>query len=360
METLSEALLSTHIIAGSISLILFWIPIFTKKGGKIHNTIGKIYVYLMWIVVLSAGVLSIENLIQGDYLMASFLGFLTLITSNPLWYAMATLKHKKGMTEGYKRTHLIFNSVLTIGGFLLILYGCTMIGQGPEVMLFFFGILGMTNGKEVYNHFKQPKTKEDWYKQHYTGMIITAIAAYTAFAVFGGNQLLSGKLPGYLMALPWILPTIIGTIIITYMGRGRGREKKKKALPTMLLIFTLLLSNWSFAQIRLEVEIENLKSDSGNIRLALLDAEKNQIRGELGQILNRKSTIVFENLKPAKYAIQYYHDENSNGKLDTYFIGLPKEGYGFSNNAYGLFGPKDFEKWIFSLTSNTKITLKTK
>lgn len=221
METLSKALLSTHVIAGFLSLIIFWIPIFTKKGGNIHVKVGKVYVFLMWFVVISAGMLSVENLLQGSYLQAAFLGFLTLITSNPLWYGIATLKHKKGMSAAYKNAHLVFNSVIVLSGILLLLYGCTMIGQGPDMMLFFFGVLGITNSKEVYNHFKKPTTKEDWYKQHYSGMVITAIAAYTAFAVFGGNQLLAGKLPGYLMALPWILPTIIGTGILVYMGRSR-------------------------------------------------------------------------------------------------------------------------------------------
>lgn len=221
METLSKALLSTHIIAGFLSLVTFWIPIFTKKGGNLHVKVGKVYVFLMWIVVISAGILSIENLIQGKYLLASFLGFLTLITSNPLWYGIATLKHKKGISVAYRKAHLIFNSFIVVSGILLIIYGCTMIGQGPDMMLFFFGILGLTNSKEVYNHFKKPTTKEDWYKQHYSGMVTTGIAAYTAFAVFGGGQLLAGKLPGYLMALPWILPTIIGTGILVYMGKNR-------------------------------------------------------------------------------------------------------------------------------------------
>jgi len=221
METLSKALLSTHIIAGFLSLVIFWIPIFTKKGGDLHVKVGKAYVFLMWIVVISAGMLSIENTIQGDYLMAAFLGFLTLITSNPLWYGIATLKHKEGMSTAYKRAHLIFNCAIVLGAFLLILYGFTMIGQGPEVMLFFFGILGLTNSKEVYNHFKAPTTKEDWYKQHYSGMVTTAIAAYTAFFVFGGSQFMAGLLPGYLMALPWILPTIIGTGILIYMRKSR-------------------------------------------------------------------------------------------------------------------------------------------
>ena len=223
MESLSKALLSTHVIAGFISLVIFWIPIFTPKGGNLHVKIGKIYVFLMWIVVISAGLLSIENLIQGDYLMAAFLGFLSLITANPLWYGIATLKHKKGLSESYKKAHLIFNSAIVLGGFCLFIYGLTMLGKGPDMMLFFFGVLGMMNSRELYNHFKNPKTKEDWYKQHYSGMVITAIAAYTAFAVFGGNQMLAGKLPGYLMALPWILPTIIGTGILVYMGKNRKK-----------------------------------------------------------------------------------------------------------------------------------------
>jgi len=221
METLSKALLSTHITAGFLSLIIFWIPIFTKKGGNFHVKVGKVYVFLMWIVVISAGILSIENLVQGKYFQAAFLGFLTLITSNPLWYGIATLKHKKGMSAAYKKTHLVFNSLIVFSGILLIIYGCTMIGKRPDMMLFFFGILGLTNSKEVYHHFNVPTTKEDWYKQHYSGMVITAIAAYTAFAVFGGQQFFAGRLPGYMMALPWIAPTIIGTGILVYMGRNR-------------------------------------------------------------------------------------------------------------------------------------------
>jgi uncharacterized protein (DUF2141 family) len=37
-------------------------------------------------------------------------------------------------------------------------------------------------------------------------------------------------------------------------------------------------------------------------------------------------------LPPGRYAIAILHDENSNRKLDRNFIGIPKEGFGFSNN----------------------------
>jgi uncharacterized protein (DUF2141 family) len=61
-------------------------------------------------------------------------------------------------------------------------------------------------------------------------------------------------------------------------------------------------------------------------------------------------------LKPGKYAFKYFHDENNNNKkMDTNVIGIPKEGYGFSNNAKGRFGPPDFKDTIFEIKNDTTI-----
>jgi len=42
--------------------------------------------------------------------------------------------------------------------------------------------------------------------------------------------------------------------------------------------------------------------------------------------------IVFENLPYGNYAVSVLHDENSNGKMEKNFFGIPKEGFAFSNN----------------------------
>ena len=57
------------------------------------------------------------------------------------------------------------------------------------------------------------------------------------------------------------------------------------------------------------------------------------------------------------YAIGYYIDANENQKLDTNFIGVPKEEYGFSNNARGAFGPPSFESASFTLDSYLKLLM---
>ncbi len=42
--------------------------------------------------------------------------------------------------------------------------------------------------------------------------------------------------------------------------------------------------------------------------------------------------MLFEGLQPGTYAVRLMHDENDNGKLDRNLVGMPTEGYGFSNN----------------------------
>lgn len=69
--------------------------------------------------------------------------------------------------------------------------------------------------------------------------------------------------------------------------------------------------------------------------------------------------IIIKSLKPGSYAIALLHDEDENGKMLTSIIGLPKEGYGFSNNVMGLAGPPSFQKASFHVSSTVStITLR--
>ena len=58
-------------------------------------------------------------------------------------------------------------------------------------------------------------------------------------------------------------------------------------------------------------------------------------------IADETATCAFPNLAPGDYAIELFHDENGNGKLDTGFMGIPSEGFGASNDAPEKFGPPD-------------------
>ena len=54
------------------------------------------------------------------------------------------------------------------------------------------------------------------------------------------------------------------------------------------------------------------------------------------------ASLNFEGLPSGTYALALIHDENGNGKLDT-MLGIPREGFGFSNNPAIRFGAPSFK-----------------
>jgi len=71
--------------------------------------------------------------------------------------------------------------------------------------------------------------------------------------------------------------------------------------------------------------------------------------------------ITFADIKLGNYAVSVLHDENQNKDLDTNMLGIPKEGYGFSNNVTGVIGPPSFRKARFHVPARgSSITINMK
>lgn len=111
------------------------------------------------------------------------------------------------------------------------------------------------------------------------------------------------------------------------------------------------------AQSTLTVEITGLENNKGRVIVALLDKHKEDVTDQSSIITDKKCTVAFKNLKHDQYAIQFFHDENENIELDTNILGIPKEGFGFSNDAMGKFGPKDFSEWLFEFSGDTHLKM---
>lgn len=131
----------------------------------------------------------------------------------------------------------------------------------------------------------------------------------------------------------------------------------KKKIIILGILFINILN--TFSQFTLTVEFTNLRNNNGNLLYELFDAKQKSLKVGTVDISNNKCVVVFENLKPAKYGVNFIHDENKNKKLDTKMLMIPKEGFGYSNNPTVKFGPPAYEKWIFEVKENTKITCKT-
>jgi uncharacterized protein (DUF2141 family) len=122
-----------------------------------------------------------------------------------------------------------------------------------------------------------------------------------------------------------------------------------------ITLFVLIIPGVMFSQLKLIVEVTNLKSSKGQVLFQLMDENQKELKGVKAEIKNNKCLIVINDLKPGKYAFRYFHDENNNATMDKSMLGIPKEGFGFSNNAKGTFGPPSFDKQIFDFKSATTL-----
>lgn len=89
----------------------------------------------------------------------------------------------------------------------------------------------------------------------------------------------------------------------------------------------------------------------GVVRCALYRNDQEHMKRShievLGKVEGGRAVCVFANLPPGTYSGGAFHDANDNGKLDTNWIGIPKEGVASSNNAKGRMGPPKFKDASF-------------
>jgi len=104
------------------------------------------------------------------------------------------------------------------------------------------------------------------------------------------------------------------------------------------------------------IRITGLRSSDGNLSVALFNAKKG-FPGKYERAIKKTSTpaagsehvVAFSDVPFGTYAVAVRHDENGNGKLDSNFLGMPKEGVGTSNNPKSKFGPPSFKDASFVL-----------
>jgi uncharacterized protein (DUF2141 family) len=54
--------------------------------------------------------------------------------------------------------------------------------------------------------------------------------------------------------------------------------------------------------------------------------------------------VTFEDVPAGPFAVAVFHDKDENEELNTDFLGIPSEDYGFSADARDMFGPPSFEE----------------
>ena len=145
---------------------------------------------------------------------------------------------------------------------------------------------------------------------------------------------------------------------ITYVALHKDSEMEVSMGVRCVALFAMLvfanLTAVAFAQSSscpgIHVKVLNIKNSTGTVDCALFDSPvgfpievlHSATNAMVIKIRNTEARCDFEDIPPGTYALAVIHDENMNGKLDTSWLGIPREGYGFSNDAKALLGAPSF------------------
>ena len=114
----------------------------------------------------------------------------------------------------------------------------------------------------------------------------------------------------------------------------------------------------------LHVRLVDLRNDNGHAHCTLFNSDafpsddSKAVKEADAPIKEGSATCDFAGIAPGRYAVVAYHDENNNGKFDQNMIGMPQEGYSFSNNVRPRFSAPKFDACAFDYKGGDTITMK--
>ena len=111
------------------------------------------------------------------------------------------------------------------------------------------------------------------------------------------------------------------------------------------------------------IDIQNIKGTKGTLQIAIYNRSISfpKVGGEYKlmqyKVADGQSKFKIDNLPNGDYAIAIHHDENSDGKMNTNMIGIPKEGYAFSRNFKPKFSAPSFLDCVIKVNSDQNMTI---
>jgi hypothetical protein len=269
IDALHQGLRYAHVAAGFVGLALFWVPVFAKKGGRLHVRAG-------WAFACCAGFVGVTGLAASAWALVdiqsfagarmgripveerprileearflyAILGYLSLAVVSGLWFGLRVVRTRQ--RHEALRTPLVIGlhaatllwalGLLALGASNLVAgYTGTHLPPGaankywvPAVL----GLLGALAARDDLRYVLRPRpTRMAWWYKHMENMLGVGIAFHTAFLVFGVHRLFAVRLSGAWQLLPWVLPAAIGVPAIHVWVRAYQRrfgELPEKSAP---------------------------------------------------------------------------------------------------------------------------------
>ena len=230
---------SSHILVGFIGLFAFWVPVFAKKGGRLHIFFGRVFEYSSYYAAVSALVVIANYLLTPNHFAfidrpeasaeelsrVQFAQFLLTILGFLAWSVLAQMRTGIRVVRMRGKSPDTYRSFeakwwlysLPAVAIAMIGYGAYRLSTGgssvhwisvvvPLIALFDFP-------KERRFYLNPGEHKMSWWYKHMECMLGCGIAFHTAGFLFTTRWMEKNwglQLPGVWQLAPWILPTVVG------------------------------------------------------------------------------------------------------------------------------------------------------
>jgi hypothetical protein len=233
------AVLSVHVPVALSCVIAYWIPVFAKKGGRLHVRVGRYFVAAMAFVALSGSFLALMRLVapeavKGPGLDADalqrmrasgvFLLYLGVITFVPTFFGWRVVRTRKDRQRIRAPLYVGMLALSALSSLALVAAALFMPGANRPLLLGMSPI-GLVIAVGFLDYVRRPERfRQGWWYAHMGAMIGGGIAVHTAFGVFVVSRWLMPGVRGPAALLPWLLPTVVGVpLLILSIRRARRR-----------------------------------------------------------------------------------------------------------------------------------------
>ncbi len=130
-----------------------------------------------------------------------------------------------------------------------------------------------------------------------------------------------------------------------------------------LAVGSTTLKSSAQESVSLTVIVTGAQPNTGQAIASLFDSKETYLKAPAQEAVVEIDSVggarfTFEGLKRGTYAVSVIYDKDSDGELDTGFLGIPTELIAMSNDAKGRLGPPRFRKARFELHESAAIRIR--
>ncbi|MEM9531804.1 MAG: hypothetical protein AAGA23_12890 [Pseudomonadota bacterium] len=241
MESTFTAIVLFHILAGSIGLASFWLPVFARKRRGLHTQAGKVFAYAMMITASSAALAAILTLIDplathpetsSRYAVSLrainglMLLYLSALTFAAAFAGLRAVRMKRAWGGHRDPVELVVHGSSFVLALMVLITGWHL----ESVLMMGLSAIGLLGAPgEIRRILFVPNQGQEWKYQHMSSMLGAGIAAHTAFLVFGSSRFVDSSLGGSVWV--WLAPTLIGVPVTMIWTRYLRRKEAPRRRP---------------------------------------------------------------------------------------------------------------------------------